>query len=220
MKKHLLIISAASLGLLGTAVAAQIAAPMAAKTITRAEAEAKAKEHFAKMDANNDGKLDKADREARQIEHFKKLDTDSNGSISQSEFLAAHQGMGKGMDMNHGGGDGPMAGGPGMKHEGHDMSKGGMRHAGKRGMGDRMGGNMGGMMMLHMADTNKDGAISRDEFVGSALKHFDMADTNKDGSVTPDERKAAMQKMHEHMKQMRGKMGAMQHGAPPPPEAK
>ncbi len=216
MKKHLLIISAASLGLLGTAVAAQTAAPMANKTITRAEAEAKAKEHFAKMDANNDGKLDKADREARQIEHFKKLDTDSNGSISQSEFLAAHQGMGKGMGMHHGGGDGPMAGSPDMKHEGHDIGKSGMRPGGKR----DMGGHMGGMMMLHMADTNKDGAISRDEFVGSALKHFDMADTNKDGSVTPDERKAAMQKMHEHMKQMRGKMGAMQHGAPPPPEAK
>lgn len=205
MRKHLLILSAATLGLLGTAVVAQPSGPMAGgpmadKTITRAEAEAKAGDHFAKADANKDGKLDQADRAARKGEHFKKLDTDGNGSISQAEFAAAHQGkgMGKGMGGDH----------DGMKHDG--MKQGGMRHGGKHGM---RGGKMGGMMM-RMADTNKDGAITRAEFVGAALKHFDMADGNKDGSVTPDERKAAMQKMHEHMKDMRGKMGTRPAPAP------
>ncbi len=205
MRKHLLILSAATLGLLGTAVVAQPMGLMGDKTVTRAEAEAKAGEHFAKADINKDGKLDQADRAARQGERFKKLDTDSNGSISQAEFAAAHQGkgMGKGMGGEH----------AGMKHEG--MNHEGMGAGGKMGgMKHRMGGKMGGGMMMRMADADKDGTITRAEFVGASLKHFDMSDTNKDGSVTPDERKAAMQKMHEHMKDMRGKMGA--HPAPAP----
>ena len=89
---------------------------------------------------------------------------------------------------------------------------------------------MGGdhkMMMVRMADANKDGTITRDEFVGGMLKHFDMADANKDGKITPDERRAAMMKMHEQMKGMKGMksgmnhdMGAMPKGdAPPPPHA-
>lgn len=208
MRKHLLILSAATLGLLGTAVAAQPTGPMADKTMTRAEAETKAGEHFAQADVNKDGKLDQADREARKGERFKKLDTDGNGSISQAEFAAAHQGKGMGK--------GPGMGGEhaGMKHDGmkHDgMKQGGMRHGGKHGM---RGGKMGGGMMMRMADTNKDGAITRAEFVGASMKHFDMTDANKDGSVTPDERKAAMQKMREHMKEMRGKMGARPAPAP------
>jgi EF hand len=202
MRKHLLILSAATLGLLGTAVAAQPTGPMADKTMTRAEAETKAGEHFAKADVNKDGKLDQADREARKGERFKKMDTDGNGSLSQAEFAAAHQGKG-------------MRGGDhaGMKHDGMGAGQkmGGMKHR----MGGRMGGHgMGGGMMMRMADTNKDGAITRAEFVGASLKHFDMTDANKDGSVTPDERKAAMQKMREHMKEMRGKMGARPAPAP------
>ncbi|MCW1401281.1 EF-hand domain-containing protein [Novosphingobium sp. MW5] len=199
MRKHLLILSAATLGLMGTAALAQNAAgPMAGKTLTRAEAEAKAGERFAMADVNKDGKLDKADREARQAEHFKKLDTDGNGSISQAEFMAAHQG-GK-----HAGGMGRGGDHAGMKHEGmaDDGKMGGMKHR----MAGR-GGKMGGHMMMRMADADKDGAVTRAEFVSASLKRFDMTDANKDGSVSPDERKAAMQKMREHMKEMRGKMG-------------
>ncbi len=213
MKKLTLTISAVALALAGTAYAAQeggmrMKDPMGDKTVTRAEAEAKAKEHFAMMDVNSDGKLDKADHAARQLEHFKKMDTDRNGSISQAEFLAAHQ---RGPGNEHsgmGGPDGKMA----MPHE-RGAHEGGPRGAGgkhgKRGMD---GGHK--MMMLHMADANKDGVITRDEMVGGMLKHFDMTDTNKDGKVTPEERRAAMAKMHEHMKSMKG---GMKHGMNPPP---
>lgn len=194
MRKNLIIISAATMGLLGTAAVAQNAVgPMADKTVTRAEAEAKAGEHFAKADVNKDGKLDKADREVRMGEHFKKMDSDGNGSISQAEFAAAHQGKG----MRHGGEH------AGMKHEGMAMDgqPGGMKHR----MAGR--GGKGGHMMMRMADADKDGTVTRAEFVSASLKRFDMTDANKDGSVSPEERKAAMQKMHEHMKDMRGKMG-------------
>lgn len=219
MNKLTLTLSAAvAIALAGSAYAAQdggmrMKDPMGDKTVTRAEAETKARDHFAKLDANSDGKIDKADHAARQLEHFKKLDTDGNGSISQTEFLAAHQ-------------RGPGAGHPDMA-KGHDMS-GGMG-GGKMGMRHK-GGGMGGdhkMMMVRMADANKDGTITRDEFVGGMLKHFDMADANKDGKITPDERRAAMMKMHEQMKGMKGMksgmnhdMGAMPKGdAPPPPHA-
>lgn len=193
MRKQLLMISAAILGLAGTAVAAQTAVSIIDKPVTRAEAESKAKEHFAKIDVNKDGKLDTADREARKAEHFKKLDSDGNGAISQSEFAAAHQRKGemKGTDTGRGG----KAERRGMKHHG--------------------GGKRGGAMMLSMADTNKDSAISQSEFVAAHLKHFDMADGNKDGSVSADERKAARLKMREHMKQM----GGMGRGKQTPPPA-
>ena len=64
------------------------------------------------------------------------------------------------------------------------------------------------MMMLKMADSNKDGAVSRDEFLAVHAKHFNMMDANHDGQVTQPERKAARQKMHA----MGGMGGGMRHG--------
>ena len=61
------------------------------------------------------------------------------------------------------------------------------------------------MMMLRMADTNKDGAVSKDEFLVAHVKHFDMMDANHDGQLTQAERKAARQKMH-------AMAGGMRHG--------
>ena len=80
----------------------------------------------------------------------------------------------------------------------------GKHHGGKRGHGGM------GMMMGKMADTNKDGAVSRAEFLAAHDAHFAKVDANKDGSITPDERKAAMAQMREHKGKMRGA------GAPPP----
>ena len=37
------------------------------------------------------------------------------------------------------------------------------------------------------ADKNKDGALTRDEFVADALRFFDTLDTDKDGKLAPDE---------------------------------
>ena len=156
--------------------------------MTRAEVQAQVAERFAKADANGDGVLNEADKAARTGQMFDKMDTDKNGSISRAEFTAAHSGMG----MDHGkmGGDHKM-GGPGMG-------------------GHRMGGGGAGMM-LKMADTNNDGAVTRDEASAAALKHFDAMDANKDGQVTKVERQAAMQKMGARMKA---------HGdMPPPPPA-
>ena len=212
MKKLTLAISAAVLAVTGAGFAAYAADadghhmmnPMGDKSVTRAEASAHASAMFDKLDANHDGKIDPADREAKMLERFRKLDADGNGSISQAEFLAAHA---------------RKMGGHGM---GHDRDGGGMKDGGMKdhAMGkDRQGRRempMMGMVMLKMADTNHDNAVSRAEFVGAAMAHFDAADANHDGNLTPQERRTAMQAMHAKMKAMR-KMGGMHEGPMPAP---
>lgn len=155
--------------------------PGAQASVTKADAQARAAEMFTKMDVNKDGKLDPADRAERQADRFAKLDADKDGKLSQQEFTSGrpkHEGMGKGMGKDR----------PGL---------GKMAHR-----GPESHGAMG--MMAQMADTNKDGAISRDEFLAAQGKHFEMMDANKDGTVTAEERQASRAKMREHMAAMRG----------------
>lgn len=154
-------------------------------SFTRAEAQAKAQEMFARLDVNKDGKLDQADRVARRNAMFDRMDTDHNGQISRAEFDA----MGPGAR----GPRGPEAGGPDGEHG-----------PGKHGWGHRGGHRGGGMMMGRMADANKDGVITQAEFTAAALQRFDRMDTNHDGVVTKEERQAARQAMREQWKSRMG----------------
>ena len=88
MRKLTLSIGAAVLATAGVAVAAPQIAGHVQADMTRAQAQTMAAEHFAKMDANGDGKLDTADRAARQAKMFDRIDADHNGSISRDEFAA------------------------------------------------------------------------------------------------------------------------------------
>ena len=75
-------------------------------------------------------------------------------------------------------------------------------------------------MMMHMADANKDGVVTKDEFTAAALKRFDAMDTNKDGTVTAQERRAARQAMGGAMGRgdhAGGKHRRMGGDMPPPP---
>ena len=215
MKKLALGLSLTALSIGGVAYAAHHDGPDADgdRTVTRAEMQTHSAEMFAKMDVNKDGRIDQADRTVHEIamrsEHFTKLDTNKDGSISRAEFDAAHSG----------GHDGGPGGGNGMgEHRMGGMGMGGAMMGGSaHGKGRSGKGGGGGMKMMQMADTNKDQAISREEFSAGHLKHFEMSDANKDGKVTPDERRAASAKMRE---QMRGKMGGAISGhdmAPAPP---
>ncbi|MFM5952910.1 MAG: EF-hand domain-containing protein [Novosphingobium sp.] len=138
-------------------------------------------------DMMGDKTITRAEAQTKAAEMFDRMDANNDGSISRAEFTAAHQRMG----------------GPG------DDDRMGER-GGKRGGKHRMGG-MG--MMGQMADANKDGAITKDEFVAGHLRMFDAADTNKDGKLTPAERKAHHQKMRSAM----GKGDHAGHDMPPPP---
>ncbi|GGD85384.1 hypothetical protein GCM10011515_01320 [Tsuneonella deserti] len=178
MRKLTLSIAAATLATAGVALAAPgMTGAMPQGDMTRAQAQAMATEHFAKMDLNSDGKIDAGDREARRAKMFDRLDTDKNGSLSRDEFNAAHRGRRGGMNhqgMNH----------EGMNH-GQPAGDGAHRMGGKRGMRGHMG------MMTRMADANNDGAITQAEFTAAVLKHFDSVDTDHSGTVTAAERQAA-----------------------------
>jgi Ca2+-binding EF-hand superfamily protein len=178
MRKLTLSIGAAVLATAGVAVAAPsiMQADTRGADMTRAQVQATAAEHFAKMDANGDGKLDGADRSARQAKMFDRIDADHDGAISRDEFTARHQNRGA---------DGARAGRDGSEH--HRM--GGHRMRGHR------GGHGGMMGMARMADTDNDGAITQAEFSAAALAHFDKADADHNGTVTQAERQSARKAM-------------------------
>ncbi|MDE2620909.1 MAG: EF-hand domain-containing protein [Sphingomonadales bacterium] len=80
--------------------------------------------------------------------------------------------------------------------------------AGRDGPRDgRPGAGMAGGM-ARMMDSNGDGNVSRDEFVGGSLRRFDMIDADHDGQLTKAERQAAMEAMRARMEErMRAMMG-------------
>lgn len=167
-------------------------APMADKVVTRAEVDAKVREHFAKLDANRDGFVTIAEIDAGKaamqdrwqkagIGHamtvkrgdpnaaFDRIDADKNGTISRDEFAKGREvRIEKRIVRNE-----EDAGRPGVKR---------MRM-------QRMGGGMMGGQMLKMADANNDGRVSLAEATAGAMQHFDKVDANRDGRITRDERR-------------------------------
>jgi Ca2+-binding EF-hand superfamily protein len=180
MRKLTLSIAVATLATAGVAIAApgMTDGKNRGGDTTRAQAEAKAAERFARMDANGDGTLDKADREARRAQMFDKIDANHDGAISREEFAATHRGSREGAQ------DGAHRG----VRDGHRAMRG---HRG------------GGLFMTKAADANGDGAIGQAEFTAGALKMFDAADANRNGTVTQAERKAARDAMRAQWKAKR-----------------
>ncbi|MGE3689982.1 MAG: EF-hand domain-containing protein [Novosphingobium sp.] len=206
MNKLTLGLSFAALAACGAAFAAQIDTPAKGwgnpGPVTRAEAQTRANAMFDRLDANKDGKLDATDREARRTARrtamFDQLDANKDGQVSRDEFTNFR--MERGMGRRGEGMGGPGMGGHGKGH--HRMGHHGMGHHG-----------MGGMMQ-GMADTNKDGAVSKDEFMAAHTAHFDRMDADHDGTVTVEERQAARQAMRQSM---RKRMGAPAEAASPAP---
>jgi len=163
--------------------------------VTRADAQAQASRMFARLDVNHDGKLDPADRAAQQTAMFDSMDTDKNGQISRAEFAAHHPG---GHDMA--GGEAMRAGAG--ERRGHKMGQGPMAEGRMgHGGGHRMGqGRDRAMMMMRVADTNKDNAVSEAEFTAAGTAMFDRADTNNDGKVSREERRNGRMAMRQMMR--------------------
>ncbi|MGB8818203.1 MAG: acid-shock protein [Rhizobiaceae bacterium] len=67
--------------------------------------------------------------------------------------------------------------------------------ADKRNGGREMGMGGGMMQPLELADADKNGEITFDEFKKAAGDRFVLADANKDGKVTVEEMAAAIEKM-------------------------
>lgn len=51
------------------------------------------------------------------------------------------------------------------------------------------------------ADTNRDGVVTKAEFLAKAERHFGMADTNKDGKITREEMQAQQAAFTQQMQQ-------------------
>ncbi|RVT43177.1 EF-hand domain-containing protein [Sphingobium algorifonticola] len=160
--------------------------------LTKAEVTAAADQAFAKIDLNKDGKVTKEERETLRQQRFDArfatMDADKNGQISKAEFQATRDArMEKAAAWREaraerGGADGQRMG----------------RMA-------RRGGMMGGRGM----DADKDGTITRAEFMARPVAMFDRADADKDGTVTAEEMKAA--------RPGRGMKSKWRDMAPPPP---
>lgn len=181
--------------------------------ISKAELTAALEARFAKMDVDHDGQLTQKDRDLKRQqrldERFAALDTDKNGQISKTEFIAGHQARAEKRDERR-----AEAGKPGER-DGRGWGRGGHRGPGRGGM--MMRGGPGGP---GFGDANKDGTVTKAEFMAAPLAMFDKADTNKDGFVTADELKAARPQMRGPMGHRDpGQRGPGHDGPPPPPPA-
>ena len=136
--------------------------------VTRSEMRTTAGEHFDKVDTNHDGKLTAEEMQAahreRAAKHFAAKDTDKDGKLSRAEVAKMPDPKFAQLDANHDGFLTP-----------DELAQGHRGHGGK-GFGH--------------ADTNGDGAISRDEALAGSDKRFARLDTNGDGVVTQEEMKA------------------------------
>ena len=146
--------------------------------LTKAEVTAAAEKAFAKMDLNKDGKITKEERESlrqqRFDDRFAKMDADGNGQISKAEFQAKRDArMEKVAEWREARAD----------RGGSEGKRMGWKH--------HRGGKNGGMMGARGMDADKDGTITRAEFMARPVAMFDRVDVNKDGVVTAEEMKAA-----------------------------
>jgi Ca2+-binding EF-hand superfamily protein len=198
--KTLLICGAAAAALVtATAIAQapQAPAPIARNVLTRAEVQGRVSRHFAKLDANRDGFVTKAEADAmkaqrmqkrsakraeRRSTRFDRIDANHDGSISRAEFDAHHQ----------------------VRVEKRIVIRDGKAADGTQVRRIHRRGGMGGMMMLKMADANKDGRVTLAEAEGAALRHFEMMDVNRDGQVTRDERRQMRQHRRAERQQTAG----------------
>ena len=152
--------------------------------VTRQQVIERTDAHFARLDANNDGRFTPEEMRAagerrrteRQTRMFDRMDLDHNGAITREEMTQAHAQMGehRGEGMRHGRG--------GMRHRGPHGPEGAGGPGGPGGEGHGMRGEQ-------MFGTQ--GFITREQMRERALARFDQADANHDGTLTAAERQAA-----------------------------
>lgn len=154
----------------GVIDAAEIEAGLAARMGQRGQmVERFARQRLARIDADRDGKATKAEFLDRVRKGFAEMDLDNDGKITDADLPPMMRGRGvlSGAEGGGGMGRGRMGG----------MMGGGM-------MGDGMGMGRGPFAgLLAGADANKDGAITLDEVLAVAEKHFARLDRNNDGAI-------------------------------------
>ncbi|MGD9919251.1 MAG: hypothetical protein AB7U46_14640 [Paenirhodobacter sp.] len=143
---------------------------------------------MAQWDVDGDGKVTLAEAREHRGDIFAMFDSDDNGSFSADELkgidehklMELEAGMGPGHNLPEGMQPGPKGKGPGM---GKGQGQG-------QGMGQGMAGqglNVSAEDGMKMFDTNRDGTVTRAEFVDGTDAWFKMRDMNGDGVLTLDD---------------------------------
>jgi hypothetical protein len=190
--RKIVTLSLAAAALIGTGGVAQAQAERA--PLTRAVVEQRSAEAFARMDANDDGVLDRADREARRHERFARRDANGDGELNAADREARRHAMFERIDVDHSGGISfeELSAAREQRHEqrAERRGNGGHRLARRGHDGPRFArrGPAGMRINARAADTNRDGAVTRAEFASAALARFDRVDVDKDGTISADER--------------------------------
>ncbi len=137
---------------------------------------------FERLDTNKDGEITFEEMTAKSTERFSKLDKDGNGTISIEEMTVRKQEFFDKIDKD---GNGSIS-----KDEAsafHEMKREERkeRHASR---------------MLEILDTDKDGAVTKEEFAAASDKRFEAADSNNDGVLSADELQKMGPKKHSKKK--------------------
>ncbi len=228
MKKFLTTAAIGAMLTAGAAVAMQAQAPTAPKQpVSKAEMLARADARFDRLDTNKDGQLSAEERKAGmdaarkamaekkggELQDFMpgarrggggmgermmaRVDTNGDGLISKAENRAMVEARFARMDADK----------DGMAEAGEARKGWGKRGEGRGGKAKGMRGGRGGGAGMMMADTNKDGAISKAEYDAQSAQRFAKLDTNSDGKIDATEMKAQHDKARAKMKKMRERRG-------------
>ena len=190
MHRRTMLAIAAAIAAAGTTCAAENPGKIyeAMMPQSRADAQAKVRAMFDRIDANHDGSITLAEFDAyraarlaewqsrrgeRRDKAFAAMDSDRNGQVSKAEFDSFAS---------------------------SDRAKA-LRHlAAVRMAGARMGNRW-----FDRADGNHDGKVTLDEAQSSAMAIFDRVDADHNGTVTPEERRLSWAKIRAARQDTRAK---------------
>lgn len=172
--------------------------------LTKDEFDARGRAHFARLDRNSDGVIERSELEAsvnarmderrqRFERHgksmgerwLKRLDADKDGKVSRAEVEASVRKRFAELDLDN---DGRITDAdlPPMLRGRNVLAP--SSAAGPEGHGGRR--SRGPLGLVRGADANNDGAVTLDEALASALQRFARADRNKDGNLDAADREA------------------------------
>ena len=199
--------------------------------MTKEDFDARTRAKFAKWDTNSDGVVDVSEAEARvasRIERrfqrrgnrrlqrmLRRFDTDNDGKITRDEFQSRVTERFERMDLT---GDGQITDAdlPPMLRDRNFLSGEGQMGRGHwRGHRGHRGPRRGRRMLRQLAgaDTNKDGAVTLQEFQDRAAQRMARWDRNKDGVLDETDRSALLKETVDYrVKRFMHRFGAGKDG--------